>query len=208
MFPLLGVLFLDPLLEQVRLLAQLREGLLYGIGFLSVFLSSAERQSRVLCIVYAPPRFLQRLQCFLVLAFFGTLGLWSVPGRYVPFFLLCKGFSSQEALDFLDLSWPHFALCKAFSLQEALDLSDISWPHTRSIASRDRRSERMSTGVPPFLWRLTWFCHVYGHVCDLTDQPRWRGLECEQSSLGHTLNSPFCCGLASLSLVGFGFLVE
>jgi hypothetical protein len=32
-----------------------------------------------------------------------------------------------------------------------LDLSDISWPHTRSIASRDRRSERMSTGIPPFL---------------------------------------------------------
>ena len=42
MLPLLGVLFLDHLLELVRSLAQLREGLLYGIGFLSAFLSGAE----------------------------------------------------------------------------------------------------------------------------------------------------------------------
>ncbi len=42
MFPFLGVLFLDHLLELVRFLAQLREGLLYGIGFLSTFLSGAE----------------------------------------------------------------------------------------------------------------------------------------------------------------------
>ncbi len=42
MFPLLGVLFLDHLLELVRFLAQLREGLLCGTGFLSAFLSGAE----------------------------------------------------------------------------------------------------------------------------------------------------------------------
>ena len=42
MFLLLGVLFLDHLLELVQFLAQLREGLLYGIGFLSTFLSGAE----------------------------------------------------------------------------------------------------------------------------------------------------------------------
>jgi hypothetical protein len=42
MFPHLGVFFLDHLLELVRFLAQLREGLLYGIGFLSAFLSGAE----------------------------------------------------------------------------------------------------------------------------------------------------------------------
>jgi hypothetical protein len=42
MFLLLGVLFLDHLLELVRFLAQLRKGLLYGIGFLSAFLSGAE----------------------------------------------------------------------------------------------------------------------------------------------------------------------
>jgi hypothetical protein len=45
------------------------------------------------------------------------LGLWPllVPGRFVPFFLLCKVFLSREGLDF----------------------SDLSWPHTCSIASRD-----------------------------------------------------------------------
>ncbi len=42
MFPLLGVLFLDHLLELVRFLAQLPKGLLYGIGFLSAYLSSTE----------------------------------------------------------------------------------------------------------------------------------------------------------------------
>jgi hypothetical protein len=42
MFPLLGVLFLDHLLELVQFLAQLREGLLYGIGFLSAFLRGTE----------------------------------------------------------------------------------------------------------------------------------------------------------------------
>ncbi len=42
MFLLLGVLFLDHLLELVRFLAQLHEGLLCGTGFLSAFLSGAE----------------------------------------------------------------------------------------------------------------------------------------------------------------------
>jgi hypothetical protein len=42
MFPLLGVLFLDHLLKLVRFLAQLREGLLYGIGILSAFLGGVE----------------------------------------------------------------------------------------------------------------------------------------------------------------------
>jgi hypothetical protein len=42
MFLLLGVHFLDHLLELVQFLTQLREGLLYGIGFLSAFLSGAE----------------------------------------------------------------------------------------------------------------------------------------------------------------------
>jgi hypothetical protein len=86
-------------------------------------------QSLVLCVMNVLPCFLQRLQCFLVQAFFGTLGLLSVPGCFVPFFSLCKAFLSQEAFDF----------------------SDLSWPHTWLIASRDRRSECMSTGVPPFL---------------------------------------------------------
>jgi hypothetical protein len=40
--PLLGVLFLKHLVELVRFLAQLRKGLLYGIGFLYAFLNGAE----------------------------------------------------------------------------------------------------------------------------------------------------------------------
>jgi hypothetical protein len=42
MFPLLGVLFLDHLLELVHFLALLRKRLLCGIGVLSAFLSGAE----------------------------------------------------------------------------------------------------------------------------------------------------------------------
>jgi hypothetical protein len=42
MFLLLGVLFLDHLLELVQFLAHLCEGLLRGTGFLSAFLSGAE----------------------------------------------------------------------------------------------------------------------------------------------------------------------
>ncbi len=58
--PLLGVFLLKHLLKLVQFLAQLRERLLRGIGFLSAFLGNAEigfsipsfsnqRQSRVLC---------------------------------------------------------------------------------------------------------------------------------------------------------------
>ncbi len=96
-----------------------------GLGFFPPFLAarkldfsipsfSKRQQLRVLCVVYAPPCFMHRSQCFSVRTFFGTLGL-SVPGCYIPFFLLCKGFALQEGLDF----------------------SDLSWPHTRLIASRD-----------------------------------------------------------------------
>ena len=42
MLPLLGVFFLDRLLKLVQFLTQLREGLLYGTGFLFTFLSGAE----------------------------------------------------------------------------------------------------------------------------------------------------------------------
>ncbi len=42
MFPLLGVFFLDHLLELVHFLALLRKRLHCGIGFLSAFLSGAE----------------------------------------------------------------------------------------------------------------------------------------------------------------------
>jgi hypothetical protein len=96
-----------------------------GLGFFPPFLAarksafsvpsfSKRRQSQVLWVVYAPPCFLHRSQCFSVRTFLGTLGL-SVPGHFVPFFSLCEGFLSREGLDLLD------PFC----------------PHTRSIALRD-----------------------------------------------------------------------
>jgi hypothetical protein len=111
-----------------------------GLGFFLSFLEarksyfsipsfSNQWQSLVLCVLYPPPCFLQRLQCFPARAFFMTLAVVSVPGCFVPF----------------------FSLCKAFSLRKELDLLDLSWLHTRSIALRDKRSKCISTGVPPFL---------------------------------------------------------
>jgi hypothetical protein len=91
------------------------------------------------------PMLLAKVAVFLGTSFPRDSGTLPVPGRYVPFLSLCEGFSSQEATDLLDLSWPHFSVCEAFLSRKALDLSDISWPHTRLVASRDRRSERMST---------------------------------------------------------------
>jgi len=75
------------------------------------------------------PMLFAKVAVFLGTSFPQDSGTLPVPGRYTPFLSLCEGFSSQEATDLLDLSWPH----------------------TRSVASRDRRSECMSTGVPPFL---------------------------------------------------------
>jgi hypothetical protein len=120
----------------------------------SVTSFSNQRQSQELCVVQAPPCFLQRSRFFLVRAFFGTLGLWSVPGCYVPFLSLCEGFSSQEGTDFLDLTWQRLSLCKAFSMRGALDLSDISWPHTRSVALRDRMSKTHVHRSPTFLVKV------------------------------------------------------
>ncbi len=100
---------------------------------------SNQQQSLVLCLVCVPPCFMHRLQCFLVQVFLGTLAVVSVPGCLLPCFLLCKAFLLGEALD-------------------------LSWLHTRSIALRDERRKRMSMGVIPFLWRLNWSYHVYGHI--------------------------------------------
>jgi hypothetical protein len=79
-FPLLGVLFLKHLLELVRFLAQLHEGLLYGIGLLSAFLSGAEIGffrfpflettviARIVCRAHAP-MLIARSQSFLIRTF-------------------------------------------------------------------------------------------------------------------------------------------
>jgi hypothetical protein len=80
MFPLLGVLFLDHLLKLVQFLAQLREGLFRGTGFLSAFLSGAEigflhsvflETTTIATIVRraGAPMLIARSQSFLVRAF-------------------------------------------------------------------------------------------------------------------------------------------
>ena len=68
---------------------------------------SKRRQWQALCIVYAPPCFLQRSRLFLGTSFPRDSGTLPVPGRYVPFLSLCEGFSSRGATDSLDLSWLH-----------------------------------------------------------------------------------------------------
>ncbi len=145
-----GILFLDHLLKPVHLLAQLSKRELCGIGFLSAFLGGAEirfsvpffsylRHSLILCMVYAPPCFLQRLQCFSVQAF-----LWIFPLDLVPGFLF------------------HFLpLWEAFLLDCVLNLS---WAYKHSITMRDKRSKHMSMDFIPFLWSLNWSCHECGHI--------------------------------------------
>ncbi len=97
------------------------------------------QQSFVLYVVYAPPWFLQRLQCFLMWAFLGTLVVDLVLGLLFPF----------------------LSLLEAFLLDCALDLSQA---HRCSIVLRDMRSKCMPMGVTPFSWRLNWSCHVCGHI--------------------------------------------
>jgi hypothetical protein len=82
MFPLLGVLFLDHLLELVQFLAQLCKGLLYGIGFLSAFLSGAEIRffRSVFLKTTAIASIVHRVRAPMLLAevtvFLGTSFLW------------------------------------------------------------------------------------------------------------------------------------
>jgi hypothetical protein len=103
---LLGVFFLDHFLKRVQFLAQLREGLLYGIEFLSAFISGAEigffrsvflKPTAISSIVRLEraPTLLAKVLVFLGTSFLWTLAVASVPGRFVPFFLLCNTFSSQ-----------------------------------------------------------------------------------------------------------------
>ena len=65
-----------------------------GLGFFPPFLAarksdfsvpSFSKRRQVLCVVYAPPCFLQRSRCFLVRAFLGTLGLFQYQVATYPF---------------------------------------------------------------------------------------------------------------------------
>ena len=77
------------------------------------------------------------------------LGLWSVPGCYIPILSLCEGFSSQEATDVSDLTWPHFSLYVGFLLQEATDVSDPTWvcPQESRLSREGRTDPATCTGT-------------------------------------------------------------
>ncbi len=116
--PLLGVSFLENLLELAQFIAQLGERLLRRIGILSTFLSGAEigffrsvflETTTIASIVrrVRAPIFLAQVAMFLGTYLFRDSGTLPVPGRFVPFFSLCEGFSSQELTDLLHLSWLH-----------------------------------------------------------------------------------------------------
>jgi hypothetical protein len=138
-FRFLVFFFLDHLLELVRFLAQLCEGLLYGIGFFPPF--SAARKSdfpvrlsqndsnRKYCASCMRPHASCR-GCS-VSWYELTFGLWDCGQYQVASYL-----SSRCA--------------KLLHRKKRWTFWIFLWPHTRSIASRERRSERMSTGVPPF----------------------------------------------------------
>jgi hypothetical protein len=140
MFPLLGVFFLDHLLELVQFLAQLRKGLLYGIGFLSAFLGGVEIGffRSIFLETMAIARIVRRVRTPMLLA---TVAL---------FLGTCFPRDSGTVVS-TRLLRTLFIAVRRFLIARSDGLFGSSWPHTRSIASRDRRRERMSTGVPPFL---------------------------------------------------------
>ena len=85
MFPLLGFFFLDHLLKLVQFLAQLRQGLLHGIGFLSAFFRGTEigffcsvflELTAIMSIVHhvRAPMLLSKVAVFLGLSFLWDSG--------------------------------------------------------------------------------------------------------------------------------------
>jgi hypothetical protein len=122
MFPLLGVLFLDHLLELVHLLALLRKRLLCGIGFLSAFLSGAE--IGLFCSVFlettAIPSIVCRVRTPMLLAkvtvFLGTSFLWDsgtmVSTRLLRTLLLAvRSFLVARRVGFVGSFPATYALC-------------------------------------------------------------------------------------------------
>ncbi len=98
-----GALFLDAFSSFSNCLHIYAKDCFAGVGFFLPFLVAWKlafsdpsfsylQQSFVLCIVYAPPSFFQRSQCFLKQTFFGTLVIDSVPGLLVLFFALVGSF--------------------------------------------------------------------------------------------------------------------
>jgi len=164
-----------------------------GLGFFPLFLAarksdfsipsfSKRRQWRVLCVVYAPPCFLQRSWCFSVRAFLGTLGLFQYQVATYPFYCCAKVSCCKKRRH-----------CWIFP------------GHTSRCATLSRREKHWTYRIFPGHIRARLPRETEGaNVC-----PQESNLSCE----GWSWTDPATCtgafvGLASLRLVGFGFLFE
>jgi len=124
----------------------MREGLLSGIGFLSAFLSGAE-------IGFFRSLFSKRRQSRESCVVHAPPCLWR--GRRVSRHELSGTVVSTRSLRTYFIAVRRFLVAR----------SDGCFGSFLGL----------STGVPPFLRRADWSCHVYGHVSDSLDQPRKGG---------------------------------
>jgi len=162
-----------------------------GLGFFPLFLAarksdfsipsfSKRRQWRVLCVVYAPPCFLQRSWCFSVRAFLGTLGLFQYQVATYPFYCCAKVSCCKKRRH-----------CWIFP------------GHTSRCATLSRREKHWTYRIFPG--------HIRARLPRETEganaRPQEPHLSCEGWTDPATCTGTFV-GLASLSLVGFGFLLE
>jgi hypothetical protein len=208
MFPLLGVFFLDHLLELVRFLAQLREGLLYGIGFLSAFLSGTEigffcsvflETTAIVSIVHGvrAPMLLAEVAVFLGTSFLWDSGTVVSTRLQRTLFIAVQRFLVARSDGLIGSFLAALLAARSFLDARSVGLTGY-FLATYVLDCIKRQKERTHVHrSPTFLVKVELILPCVRAGCDLKDQPRRRGLECEQSSLGHTLHGPFHCGLAS-----------
>jgi hypothetical protein len=157
-----------------------------GLGFFPLFLAARKSdfsvpsfskrwQSQVLCVVYAPPCFLQRSRCFSVRPFLGTLGLFQYPVATYSFYR-----------------------CAKVSRRKMRRTCWIFPGHTSCCAKLSRREKRWTYRIFPGHIRARLPRETEGaNAC-----PQEFHLSCEGWTDPATCTGTFV-GLASLRLVGF-----
>ncbi len=165
MFPFLCVFFLDCLLELVRFLAQLREGLLYGIGFLSAFLSGAEIEffRSVFLEMMAIASIVRRVCAPMLLAkvavFLGTSFLWDsgtvVSTRSLRTLLLAvQSFLIARSAGFVGSFLALFLAVRSFLVARSVGFFG-SFLATYALDCLKRQKERTHAhGSPTFLVKV------------------------------------------------------
>ncbi len=102
---------LQRFLEFLNFLSELHEVMIYGITFLTAFLSGAEiglllsiflKPTTLMCVVCGirTHMLLAQLQCFSKRTFLGTPIVALVPGHFFPFLLLWEDFLEDSNLPF------------------------------------------------------------------------------------------------------------